>query len=216
MSDKQPSRRVQFTKNALRNAFIDLTAEKPLGEITVTDICARADINRSTFYLHYQGVYELLHEIEGQIINHIRSNLAPPKLTVEEFAAFLNHLKVSPRLRALMTSLLGEQGDPQFIRQLQTLTYELFQQGWNHHNPEDADGSEGRKRLIYSYMVGGIVFSLSSWVNDDIPDLNAEETIRLLGRLISHGMSSILPIPPDAADMPFCYYPPHGPKEQDA
>ena len=65
MAAHKPNRRVQYTRTALRDALIDLICEKPLTHITVTDICTRADINRSTFYLHYQGVHELLAELDG-------------------------------------------------------------------------------------------------------------------------------------------------------
>ena len=48
MSGKPVNRRVQFTKNALREAMIELITEKPLTSITVKDVCARADINCTT------------------------------------------------------------------------------------------------------------------------------------------------------------------------
>ena len=41
MSGKPVNRRVQFTKNALREAMIELITEKPLTSITVKDVCAR-------------------------------------------------------------------------------------------------------------------------------------------------------------------------------
>lgn len=71
MSGKPVNRRVQFTKNALREAMIELITEKPLTSITVKDVCARADINRSTFYLHYKDVDSLLVEVEDYAIDYI-------------------------------------------------------------------------------------------------------------------------------------------------
>ena len=50
MGEHKLNRRVQYTRTALREALIDLICEEPLASISVTDICARADINRSTFY----------------------------------------------------------------------------------------------------------------------------------------------------------------------
>lgn len=73
MGEHKLNRRVQYTRTALREALIDLICEKPLASISVTDICARADINRSTFYLHYQGVHELLGEIENQLLRKSKS-----------------------------------------------------------------------------------------------------------------------------------------------
>ena len=60
MPETKNNRRVRFTRSALREALIDLILEKPLVSITVKDICARADINRSTFYLHFKDVTAIL------------------------------------------------------------------------------------------------------------------------------------------------------------
>ena len=45
-------RRVRKTKKAIQDVFCELTKEKKLNEITIKELCARADINKSTFYLH--------------------------------------------------------------------------------------------------------------------------------------------------------------------
>ena len=100
MSQPKPNPRVQYTRRALRSALIDLICEKPLSDITVTDLCARADVNRSTFYLHYMGVHELLEEIEDAILERINAHFPPcPTLdTVDGFTGFLEHMKRTPRI----------------------------------------------------------------------------------------------------------------------
>ncbi len=50
-------------------AFLDLLAEKDFEYITVKDICKRAGVNRSTFYLHYETVADLLDESVAFISN---------------------------------------------------------------------------------------------------------------------------------------------------
>lgn len=47
-------RRVRKTKQAIKNAFIQLLNKKDLEKITIQDITELADINRGTFYLHYE------------------------------------------------------------------------------------------------------------------------------------------------------------------
>ena len=46
-------RRQRKTKIAVQNAFMRLMLEKDIAKITVKDVATLADINRSTFYLHY-------------------------------------------------------------------------------------------------------------------------------------------------------------------
>lgn len=50
-------------------AFLDLLAEKDFEYITVKDICKRAGVNRSTFYLHYETVADLLDESVAYMSN---------------------------------------------------------------------------------------------------------------------------------------------------
>lgn len=53
-------RRIQRTRNALRQAMMALLIERGWDDLNVLDICERANIGRSTFYLHYQNKEELL------------------------------------------------------------------------------------------------------------------------------------------------------------
>lgn len=53
-------RRVRRTRAALQSAVIELVEERDVSQISVADVVDRADVNRSTFYAHYQDVYELV------------------------------------------------------------------------------------------------------------------------------------------------------------
>lgn len=53
-------RRRRYTLSVIREAFFDLLAEVGFAKMTVADICRRADINRGTFYLHYEDKFALL------------------------------------------------------------------------------------------------------------------------------------------------------------
>ena len=60
------SRRTRYTRRAMQDALIDLMRERPLGSITIKALCEQADVNRSTFYAHYDSIEELLHDIEDE------------------------------------------------------------------------------------------------------------------------------------------------------
>ena len=64
-------RRVRKTKSAIKHAFIQLLKERGLENITVQDIADKADINRGTFYLHYEDKYLLLTDMEDECIDQI-------------------------------------------------------------------------------------------------------------------------------------------------
>lgn len=53
-------RRIKRTRTAVFNAILDLMVEKDANKITVMELCKRADINKSTFYLHYKSIDDCL------------------------------------------------------------------------------------------------------------------------------------------------------------
>ena len=114
---RKNNRRVRFTRSALREALIDLILEKPLVSITVKDICARADINRSTFYLHFKDVTDILRTTEDEIIEHMREHAPMHERECRElqeikgfFIDFLEQIRNNPRIMKVIQVLCSEQG----------------------------------------------------------------------------------------------------------
>lgn len=56
-------RRTIYTINVVKDAFLDLISEKSYPEINVAMICRKADITRSTFYLHFDNLTDVLNAV---------------------------------------------------------------------------------------------------------------------------------------------------------
>jgi AcrR family transcriptional regulator len=78
MTHKQADPRIERTDKLLKNALIELTAERGFDSITVGDIAERAKVNRATFYRHFQDKYDLVERIFQEAIEILRSDLGPP------------------------------------------------------------------------------------------------------------------------------------------
>lgn len=65
--------RVRYTKMVIRQSFLSLLKEQAVDKITVSDICRLAEINRATFYRHYENQYGILYELELDLLSQ-----APP------------------------------------------------------------------------------------------------------------------------------------------
>lgn len=70
-------RRVRKSQQAIKNALVSLINEVGLENITVSSLCKKADINRSTFYLHYENIDDLIQSIESELSSHITSSISP-------------------------------------------------------------------------------------------------------------------------------------------
>lgn len=60
---KADDRRTRYTRGVIRETFMDILKNKPFSKITVTELCRLAEINRSTFYIHYYDVNDVLDDI---------------------------------------------------------------------------------------------------------------------------------------------------------
>lgn len=68
-------RRVNRTRRQLRNALMSLILERGYNAVTVEDITERADLGRTTFYLHYRDKEELLIESLESIVEELKAQI---------------------------------------------------------------------------------------------------------------------------------------------
>ncbi len=66
MNTKNNKRR-QKTIDSIERVFLDFLQTKTLSQISVSDICKAADINRSTFYANYLDVYDLADKLRDKL-----------------------------------------------------------------------------------------------------------------------------------------------------
>ena len=65
-----------FTSKLMNEALLSLLEKKPFDFITVTDITKKAGVNRSTFYLHYENIDDLLSECIEYVGNKINKKFS--------------------------------------------------------------------------------------------------------------------------------------------
>src|SRR5512144_2006602 len=79
MREKEPSRddrRVRRTRGALKDALVNLIVERGWDDFSVQDLCDRADVGRSTFYLHFADKEEVLAGGFADLGRELRAQLA--------------------------------------------------------------------------------------------------------------------------------------------
>lgn len=91
--------REKKTKRSIKNAFLQLRAQKPLERITIRELAELAEISKATFYLHYKDIYDLSSQLQNEVIQNILDCVIQPdiplldtvKLTQALFEAFIVH-----------------------------------------------------------------------------------------------------------------------------
>ena len=75
MKVKNLNRSSAKTKRAIKSAFAEMLSEyKEISRISVSELCERADISRSTFYTHYDDTYSIAQDYENELIDRFFDN----------------------------------------------------------------------------------------------------------------------------------------------
>ncbi|WP_240420896.1 TetR/AcrR family transcriptional regulator [Paenibacillus periandrae] len=78
-------RRIQRTRQMIVEAFLALLEQKDFSDIIIKDITEKANVNRSTFYLHYLDKFDLLEKITAEHITALSEVLHHDKITYYEY-----------------------------------------------------------------------------------------------------------------------------------
>ncbi len=99
-------KRVWRSRQSIINAFISIRQHKELEKITVTEICRTADINKSTFYVHYRDIYDLSSKLETEVIEGIIDTIENPENVFENPAEFTANLFLAYDAKKHMIGIL--------------------------------------------------------------------------------------------------------------
>lgn len=167
------------TASKMDEAFLDLLSKKDFAYITVKEICDKAGVNRSTFYLHYETVADLLSEsieyMNGQFLDYIRPDsqeivkrlkdcsLAELYfITPEYLNPYLNYIKDNKRLFKTATENAGTlRLDETYNRMFDavfTPILERFQVP-----PQD-------RQYIMAFYIRGLIAIITEWIKQGCTD----------------------------------------------
>ncbi|MEP7284466.1 MAG: TetR/AcrR family transcriptional regulator [Chloroflexota bacterium] len=165
--------RIKRTRQLLLQALADLLKEKDFSDITVQDISTRAEVNRATFYAHFEDKYALMnYRVQEDLQARLDSKLPDaPTLTAanlrllviivcEYLGEFMGHCTPIPQNHDQMIFM---------VSQVQRSIYDLLltwiaePSSYSHQNHEYHGSPEAIARMI-SWVIFGIVFE---WARGD-------------------------------------------------
>lgn len=178
MGVAHPDRRVRFTKLMIRQALFGLMEKKPLEKITVTEICAWADINRGTFYKYYTDVKDLFSQLENEYFNELATTLDPNNNDLLNFRydAILNTIKENKDLTQI---ILMNSENSDLLKRLISYAKDDTVTSWRavHANlpPHEAE-------YIFSYIANGSVGMIATWLEHGMT-MPVDDLCRLIAQL---------------------------------
>lgn len=175
------NRRTIITKKILKETLMGLMMEKPISKITIKEICDLSEMSRSTFYLHYTDQFELLEDIEKEIIEKTfdnLSNLDSELNSIESIEFFLQYVKDN---RNAFKILLCQSENQLF----QEAIMKNVQQYVQSIVPRLTD--ETHEKYIYSFIMHGSLSVIIDWMNS-----NFETSVTDIAKLIFHSCNNIL------------------------
>lgn len=173
---KSNDRRIRYTRHALQTALIERMQQKPLNRITVREVCEAADINRSTFYMHYKDMYDLIDEIEEQVYQDIDAIFAKEPPSVQNMEQLLNYVQKNKDLFRCQF----QQRSGISISRFSTILHAHYGKKllYNHTAAPSLESI-----YLYEFLYTGILGVLQKWLQNDCKD-DCKQVAEVVWRMI--------------------------------
>lgn len=167
------------TAARMDRAFLELIEKKSFEYITVKEICEKAGVNRSTFYLHYETIADLLEESAQQIIDEFVAYMnydtaefigklqsCPLEelylITPEYLTPYLTYIKEH---RRIFCAMVEQAAALRMDRAYQGLYRHVLMPILNRYQvpPED-------QTYMLRFFIGGLMEIISEWLRRDCED----------------------------------------------
>ena len=155
--EKTESRRTQMTRHLIRTALIELMGEKTFERITIKELCERADVNRTTFYLHYTDQRSVLNDVKETVCKKTvamitETDFADPTAFVEQFLCYIREND-----RVFRILFMNDESDSFRFALMDATARELLQ-----YLPVTADPQADAFGL--AYMMSGSLSIIIEWM----------------------------------------------------
>lgn len=166
MAGIKGNRRIIYTKQIIKDSLIQLLQDKKIHQITVTDICKTADINRGTFYTHYKDAYDLLKSMEDELFDQILVYIEETPVDNYNDILLLKALELIKENKELCKILFCRQAEPNIMDRIVSIA--------NKAEINRIVGNLGTNNTFLDYFikynVGGVLAIVKTWLENDLKE----------------------------------------------
>mgnify|MGYP000444483951 CR=1 FL=1 len=188
MKTEKLDRRIKYTKMFLKKSLVELMGEYPISKISVKMLCESADINRSTFYAHYTNQYDLLKQLEQEVIAEFKKHItkdAFSKQTAQTIQSMNQILDYISKNADIFKILLSENGNSTFHKEIMILAQEKILS--EIHNSPYID--ERTSEYLQCFAVTGALSIIQKWLHDGMVE-STEKMSELASKILYNGFSA--------------------------
>lgn len=196
--EKKVDRRVIKTRKQLKKGLAALMKEKSVNQITVKELVEEVDINRSTFYLHFKDIQDLLREIEENMEAQIKRAIEEhPIVSGNENAFYFieDMFRVLDEEREISKALIGPNGDMEFIHRIERIIKENSRGTLEKMFP----GKKEDLKYFYAFCLSGCLGLVKVWLNEG-EEKSPEEMAQMTFNMIANAKDAFCQTASDFLD----------------
>lgn len=186
---KAEDRRVLRTRSMLIDALTDLMIEKGFEAVTIQDIIDRANVGRSTFYLHFTDKEQLLSESINQLREFLKQQSSNrPAVALSDryqFGFSLAMLQHAQSHKHLYRAIAGKKGGATVMYHMHQMLTELIGDEILAFLP--SSGLSIPKETVIDFVVNTFTTLLTWWMDQNMP-CSAVELDRIFHKLTLSGL----------------------------
>lgn len=180
-------KRILRSQTKLTSTLLTLLSEKNVNDITVLELCQKANINRTTFYKYYKDIPDLVNKTEENLILDLKKEL--PNIKRNYLISFSNIIiETINDNKEIYSKLLGENGDHLFLKKILASIHNESILEWQRllkkAKPEDLE-------KIYNFIVDGIIGIINNWIGNNYQDEHTTISI-FINKICMSGLSSFV------------------------
>ena len=196
--EKKVDRRVIKTRRQLKKGLAALMKEKSVNQITVKELVEEVDINRSTFYLHFKDIQDLLREIEENMEAQIKRAIEEhPIVSGNENAFYFieDMFRVLDEEREISKALIGPNGDMGFIHRIER----IFKENSRGTLEKMFPGKKEDLKYFYAFCLSGCLGLVKVWLNEG-EEKSPEEMAQMTFNMIANAKDAFCQTASDFLD----------------
>ena len=169
------------TSIRIKELFIEELKSRPIDQIRISEICEKLDINRTTFYRHYEDIYYLLKEIENDFINGLKSVYDDIVANKEDsFEVMKDILYFFKDNKDICQILFSGQNSSSLWESYRKLSIDLFLKKIYQKYPQSFHIDDNELKQSVEFVSSGFFALYKNWVMND-----CKEDIDILAKRLS-------------------------------